>query len=1140
MKKRRMKIERKLMAFLLALVMVIGMMPVMSLTVKADGTVEEAEISGWPTSSIAGTVEVTTDNGVTTVKLLKCIKTMNTLTLNSGNCVLDLNGFGIRYASNNTSNGVIMVSNGATLTLSDSSASQQNPNCYFITLDNSGRGISVSNSGTATDTCIEVTGGYITGGIGHSDQWRTRGGGINILETSTVNMTGGTIIGNKSPGQCGGVQIWGGTFTMNDGAKIIRNTSGQGGGVVVTRNGTFNMSGGLIENNTAANRGGGVFVHCSNSYHDNKFNVSGTAVIKDNWVGSGENASANNVYLNADSGFGAKITINGELGNNVPIGMTMAVPGVFTNSTTADYNDISKFTSENEGYMLGKDSQGQLLLGVPVTVNFNDNGYGTAPVSQTVASGGVITKPTNPTAEGYVFCGWYKESECTNAWNFDSDTVTADTTLHAKWEVNTATAPTISGQPQDLILNYGYNDGGSLSVTAAAATDATYKALTYQWYYNTTNSTEGGNAISGATNASYTIPIGENVGTTYYYCVVTAERNDNNHKATQTSNVATVTINKADAASASVTANNRTYDGTEKPLVIVNDATLNGGSMQYSLGTDSASDGNWSETIPNGKTAGTYYVWYKVAGDANHSDYVAEAPIEVNIAQRSIANAAVTLDATEFVYDGTDKTVAVTEVKLEDGSTILSPDTDYTVDGVSGRDKGTYTVTVTATNPNYTGEATAIWSIGLATPVINELPSTRPITYGQPLRDVPLEGGQGGNGENSVPGTFTWKTPDTVPEVSDSETTEYEVIFTPEDTNNYAPVTFRITVIVNKAESPAENPAPTPKEDLIDNGQPQNLINTVPVSGGTIEYVIGTDGSTPPTSGWGPNVPTAAAPGTYYVWYKVVGDNNHQDSVPKCITVTIAGAPAPSDGGNTPSDNSGSNGSGGTSGYVKDVTGTDEAAGNYTFGQSIVNNGDLKTLLSLSDDEVSQGTKVWLDVADLGNNAPESDKALVESAKSDYTIGTYLDINLFKKVGNNEAVKITQTNGKMKVSIVLPESLRAEGRTFAAIRVHHDTAAALPATYDENSHKLSFETDGFSTYAIVYKDGAATGGNTSSNISTSTDNSSSGSNNTTTTTTSTVVPKTDGMSGIMVWSLMLILSLSTLGVVAFMRVKENR
>jgi uncharacterized repeat protein (TIGR02543 family) len=52
-----------------------------------------------------------------------------------------------------------------------------------------------------------------------------------------------------------------------------------------------------------------------------------------------------------------------------------------------------------------------------------------------------ITAPTTaPTLAGYVFGGWYKESACTNAWNFASDKVTADTTLFAKWTLDVVPA----------------------------------------------------------------------------------------------------------------------------------------------------------------------------------------------------------------------------------------------------------------------------------------------------------------------------------------------------------------------------------------------------------------------------------------------------------------------------------------------------------------------------------------------------------------------------------------------------------------------------------------------------------------------------------------------------------------------------
>ena len=72
------------------------------------------------------------------------------------------------------------------------------------------------------------------------------------------------------------------------------------------------------------------------------------------------------------------------------------------------------------------------LLKPPVTITFDSQG-GSAVNSQMVEEGEKATEPTAPTKEGYTFGGWYKESGCTNAWDFDTDTVTSDVTLFAKW-----------------------------------------------------------------------------------------------------------------------------------------------------------------------------------------------------------------------------------------------------------------------------------------------------------------------------------------------------------------------------------------------------------------------------------------------------------------------------------------------------------------------------------------------------------------------------------------------------------------------------------------------------------------------------------------------------------------------------------
>jgi len=53
---------------------------------------------------------------------------------------------------------------------------------------------------------------------------------------------------------------------------------------------------------------------------------------------------------------------------------------------------------------------------------------------QKIKEGGKATKPEEiPTRSGYVFFAWYKEADWINEWKFDTDEVTADVTIYAKW-----------------------------------------------------------------------------------------------------------------------------------------------------------------------------------------------------------------------------------------------------------------------------------------------------------------------------------------------------------------------------------------------------------------------------------------------------------------------------------------------------------------------------------------------------------------------------------------------------------------------------------------------------------------------------------------------------------------------------------
>ena len=202
-----------------------------------------------------------------------------------------------------------------------------------------------------------------------------------------------------------------------------------------------------------------------------------------------------------------------------------------------------------------------------------------------------------------------------------------------------------------------------------------------------------------------------------------------------------------------------------------------------------------------------------------------------------------------------------------------------------------------------------------------------------------------------------------------------------------------------------------------------------------------------------------------------------------------------------------------STGAVNDITGTAAAtAESNPFGTKIENNDNLTTLLSLTPEEVAQGVNVWLDIQDMSATVPQAEKDIVQNASANFTVGMYLDINLFKKVGGNATTKITETNGTVKASILIPESLWKAGRTFEIIRVHDGVPTVISGTYDENTHVFTFETDKFSTYALAYNDSANS--------------------------TQSTAPRTGDNNHLGVWYLLLAVSLGGLGYLGYTKKKR--
>jgi uncharacterized repeat protein (TIGR02543 family) len=111
---------------------------------------------------------------------------------------------------------------------------------------------------------------------------------------------------------------------------------------------------------------------------------------------------------------------------------------------------VTKIT--NQDYLVStKDGSGSfecsaneltIILTTECTVHFESNGGSDVP-DQTVQYGELIEKPEDPTREGYIFEGWYKNLDKTEKWDFENDTVTGSLTLYAAWTM-------VSDSPDDI------------------------------------------------------------------------------------------------------------------------------------------------------------------------------------------------------------------------------------------------------------------------------------------------------------------------------------------------------------------------------------------------------------------------------------------------------------------------------------------------------------------------------------------------------------------------------------------------------------------------------------------------------------------------------------------------------------------
>ena len=222
-----------------------------------------------------------------------------------------------------------------------------------------------------------------------------------------------------------------------------------------------------------------------------------------------------------------------------------------------------------------------------------------------------------------------------------------------------------------------------------------------------------------------------------------------------------------------------------------------------------------------------------------------------------------------------------TIVEFKNGVLILAQ--FYAKDGNMTGQIGAVKVNVTTTNY-------ADFQLTLVLNAINQIKPTpdgeitaAEITYGDALSKSTISGKmKDPDTGKSVNGTFAWTDGTINPNAGGYEA---EWTFTPaEGYEEYATATGTVTIKVNKA-TPTFN-APTAQENLTYTGQEQALITAGSVtSGGTMQYSLTENGT------YSPDTPTGTDAGAYTVWYRVIGDENHNDTAPASVAVRIGQKP---------------------------------------------------------------------------------------------------------------------------------------------------------------------------------------------------------------------------------------------------------
>ena len=558
--------------------------------------------------------------------------------------------------------------------------------------------------------------------------------------------------------------------------------------------------------------------------------------------------------------------------------------------TTGAPSDAGDYMAEITltGVKTGADTTGDVTASLGYTIA-KANPTANAPTGLTATYGQTLANVTltNPTGNTAGTWAWV-DAGTTSVGNVGEHTFKANftptdtTNYNSKTNVDVTVTVGKANNPATVTGTAAVMRGGN---TVDLAENITLNGATGDISY-TISGEANGCSLNGSVLTS-----GTDTGSVTVNVTVAADDNYNALAATPI----TVTISDKQTQTISADDVTVTYGDTDKSVnASVTDPATGGGAISYAVKTGSEDyiDVDVATGALTIKKAGTATVVVTAAEMQTYEQATKEVTVTVNKA----ANPA-SVQGTAAVMRGGNTVDLADNVTLNDAT----GDVSYAISGeangcslngsvlTSGTDTGSVTVNVTvAADDNYNALA--------ATPITVTISDKQPqtisaddvtVTYGDTGKSVSAT--TNGDGEISYAvkdGSGDYIDVDassgalTIKKVGTAV-----VVVTAAETQTYAQATKEVTVTISKGEGGGTPSANT----LVYNGSAQALVTAGEAEGGTMMYALGENASTAPEeTAFTASIPTGVDAKTYFVWYMVKGDANHNDTKPVCVEATIA------------------------------------------------------------------------------------------------------------------------------------------------------------------------------------------------------------------------------------------------------------